>query len=210
VPIASAETQLVGACLLNDWSARDIQKWEYQPLGPFLAKSFQTTISPWVVTALALAPFRGPLTPRAPEDPAPLPHLRDERDRNHGGFDIRVDVHLSTARMRETGAAPFRVSQASFLDMYWTPAQMIAHHTSNGCNLRPGDLIASGTISGAAPDAAGCLLERTLGGKQALALPGGETRRFLEDGDEVILSGYCERPGFRRIGFGECRGTIVP
>ena len=210
VPLASAETQIVGACLLNDWSARDVQKWEYQPLGPFLAKNFATTISPWVVTLEALAPFRAPLTPRAAADPAPLPHLHDARDQQRGGFDIRVEVHLQTARMREAGTAPMRISAASLLDLYWTPAQMVAHHTSNGCNLRAGDLLASGTASGPELEAAGCLLERTLGGKQPLDLPDGETRRFLEDGDEVVMRASCERTGFRRIGFGLCRGIIVP
>jgi fumarylacetoacetase len=210
VPLASAETQIVGACLLNDWSARDVQKWEYQPLGPFLAKNFATTISPWVVTLEALAPFRAPLTPRAAADPPPLPHLHDARDQQRGGFDIRVEVHLQTARMREAGTAPMRISAASLLDLYWTPAQMVAHHTSNGCNLRAGDLLASGTASGPELEAAGCLLERTLGGKQPLDLPGGETRRFLEDGDEVVMRASCERTGFRRIGFGLCRGIIVP
>jgi fumarylacetoacetase len=162
-----------------------------------------------IYTAEALVPFRAALAPRAAGDPAPLPYLRDERDQAEGGLDVLVEVHFSTARMREAGRAPARVSHARLLDMYWTPAQMIAHHSSNGCNLRPGDLLASGTVSGAEREAAGCLLERTAGGQEPLELPGGETRRFLEDGDEVVLRAYCEREGFRRIGFGECRGRIL-
>jgi fumarylacetoacetase len=208
VPIGEAEEALFGACLLNDWSARDVQKWEYQPLGPFLAKSFATTISPWIVTVDALAPFRGPLSPRASGDPQPLPYLRDARDESRGGFDIRVEAWLSTRPMRAADVPPLRVSAASFLDMYWSPAQLVAHHTSNGCNLQPGDLLASGTVSGPSEDSAGCLLERTAGGRPALAMPNGETRRFLEDGDAVELRAYCERPGFRRIGFGSCRGEV--
>jgi fumarylacetoacetase len=210
VPLGDAEQHLAGVCLLNDWSARDIQKWEYQPLGPFLAKSFATTISPWVVTLDALAPFRAAPRARAPEDPAPLEYLRDDGNLRHGGFDIRVEALLRTHTMRERGEGPFRISAASFLDMYWTPGQMLAHHTSNGCNLRPGDLIASGTVSGPALESAGCLLERTGGGKTALELPGGESRRFIEDGDEVVMRARCERPGYVTIGFGECRSAIVP
>jgi fumarylacetoacetase len=209
IPMASAEEHLVGACLVNDWSARDVQKWEYQPLGPFLAKSFATTISPWVVTVEALAPFRAPLAPRAAGDPPPLPYLDDPEDRRSGGVDIRVETRLSTRAMREGGIAPMLIAAASFLEMYWSPAQMLTHHTSNGCNLVPGDLIASGTVSGPAVENAGCLLERTAGGQQALSLPSGETRRFLEDGDEVTMRAYCEREGFVRIGFGDCRGEIV-
>ena len=209
IPLASAEDHLVGACLVNDWSARDVQKWEYQPLGPFLAKSFATTISPWVVTREALAPFRAPLSARPAGDPRPLDYLHDDRQLQRGGFDIRVEASLSTRGMRDGGHPPLVLGATSFLEMYWTPAQMVAHHTSNGCNLRPGDLLASGTVSGSTVDSAGCLLERTAGGKQPLTLPGGETRRFLEDGDEVILRAWCERDGFVRIGFGECRGRIV-
>ena len=209
IPIAHAEEHLAGACLLNDWSARDVQKWEYQPLGPFLAKNFATSVSPWLVTLDALAPFRVPLVPRPSSDPEPLEYLRDATDRERGGFDIRVEAWLSTRAMRDRGTPAFRVSAASLREMYWTPAQMVAHHTSNGCNLRPGDLLASGTVSGPSEDAAGCLLERTAGGRRPLELPDGETRRFLEDGDEVVLRAFCERDGFARIGFGECRGVVV-
>jgi fumarylacetoacetase len=209
VPLAEAEKHLVGLVLLNDWSARDIQKWEYQPLGPFLAKSFATSISPWVVTLEALAPFRVPAGVRAAEDPQPLPYLAHEPDQAAGGFDVRLEVRLSTRAMRERGERPFVVSRSNLRDLYWTLAQMVAHHTSNGCNLRPGDLIASGTVSGPEPEGRGSLIERTWRGSEPLALPGGETRRFLEDGDEVILRGRCERAGFAPIGFGECRGVVA-
>lgn len=201
VDISDAEEQLFGLCLVNDWSARDVQTWEYQPLGPFLSKSFATTISPWIVSLDALEPFRVPPFTRAESDPQPLPHLA-----GGSGFSITVEVWLQTAKMRE----PFRVSRGNFSDMYWTIAQLIAHHTSNGCNLRPGDLLASGTISGAGKDARGCMLERTWRGTEPLELPNGEQRQFLEDGDEVILRGYCETAGQQRIGFGECRGIVLP
>jgi fumarylacetoacetase len=209
IPIAEAPDHIAGLCLLNDWSARDVQKWEYQPLGPFLAKSFATTISPWLVTVEALAPFRRPLRARSDGDPRPLPYLLDAGDQAAGGFDVRVEALLSTRRMREEKMEPMRVSAASLLDLYWTPAQMVAHHASNGCNLRPGDLLASGTVSGPTLEGAGCLLERTAGGKEPLTLPNGETRRFLEDGDEVILRAAADRAGFRSIGFGDCRGVVV-
>jgi fumarylacetoacetase len=209
IPIASADGHIAGLCLVNDWSARDIQTWEYQPLGPFLAKSFATTMSPWVVTLDALAPFRVPLAERAPGDPAPLEHLTDANDRARGGFAIELSVWLTSARMREQGRPPFLVSTARFeSSVYWTPAQLVAHHTSNGCNLRPGDLLASGTVSGPTPESRGCLLERTWRGTEPLILPTGETRRFLEDGDEVAMRGRCERAGFRQIGFGDCRAVI--
>ena len=208
IPIAEAEGHIFGLCLLNDWSARDIQAWEYQPLGPFLSKSFATSVSPWVVTRDALAPFRCPAMARAEGDPAPLDYLWDEADQAGGGFDVTLEVHLTTARMREQGLPPVWLSQSWLRDLYWTPAQMIAHHTSNGCDLQPGDLLGSGTVSGPTKDARGCLLELTWRGSEPLALPSGETRRFLEDGDEVTLRGFCERDGFRRIGFGECRGRI--
>jgi fumarylacetoacetase len=209
IPIASADAHIAGLCLVNDWSARDIQTWEYQPLGPFLAKSFATTMSPWLVTRDALAPFRVPLAERAPGDPAPLEHLTDANDRSHGGFAIELTVWLTSARMREEGRMPFLVSTGRFeSSVYWTPAQLVAHHTSNGCNLRPGDLLASGTVSGPTPESRGCLLERTWRGTEPLILPTGETRRFLEDGDEVSMRGRCERAGFRQIGFGDCRGVI--
>jgi fumarylacetoacetase len=208
IPISEADSHVAGLCLVNDWSARDIQAWEYQPLGPFLAKSFATTISPWIVTLDALAPFRIPALVRPDGDPAPLPYLDDERDRTRGGFGIALEVLLSTRRMRDEGVPPWRVSAGSFATMYWTVAQLVAHHTSNGCNLAPGDLLASGTVSGAAKESRGCLLERTWRGTEPLELPTGETRRFLEDGDEVIMRASCEREGYRRIGFGECRGVV--
>jgi fumarylacetoacetase len=208
VPIAEADAHVAGLCLVNDWSARDIQTWEYQPLGPFLAKSFATTVSPWVVTADALAPFRIPAATRSPGDPAPLPYLSDPADRSAGGYAIELEVRLSSARLRAEGREPFRVSRGAFDGMYWTFAQMVAHHTSNGCNLRPGDLLASGTVSGPARESRGCLLERTWRGTEPIVLPTGEERRFLEDADEVIMRAVCDREGFRRIGFGECRGIV--
>ena len=210
IPLAEAEAHLFGLCLVNDWSARDVQTWEYQPLGPFLAKNFATTVGPWVVTMEALAPFRVPAYQRPAGDPAPLPYLDDADDRARGGVDIVLDVLLRTRAMRARGDAPVRVSRARFTSMYWTAAQMVTHHASNGCNLRPGDLLASGTVSGETKDSRGCLLERTWRGSEPLQLPGGETRAFLEDGDEVILAGHCAGDGRRRIGFGECRGELLP
>jgi fumarylacetoacetase len=209
VPIHEAEQHLFGLCLVNDWSARDVQTWEYQPLGPFLAKNFATTISPWVVTMEALEPFRIPEYARPAGDPKPLPYLDSPENRSRGGVDVTLDVFLSTSVMRASGLPPQRVSRSKMGDLYWTLAQMFTHHTSNGCNMRSGDLFATGTISGPAPDARGCLLELTSRGTEPLRLPSGETRRFLEDGDEVIMRGYCEGPGTVRIGFGECRGMIV-
>jgi fumarylacetoacetase len=208
VPLAEADAHLFGLSLLNDWSARDLQAWEYQPLGPFLAKNFASTISPFVVTLDALEPFRAPIAPRAEGDPEPLPYLNDPVDRARGGFAITLEVWLSTARMRREGVLPARVSHGSFLDLYWSLGQMLTHHASNGCNLRPGDLLGSGTISGAAPDSRGCLLELTRRGAEPLTLPNGETRGFLEDGDEVTLTAFAEREGAVRIGFGSCRGVI--
>jgi fumarylacetoacetase len=210
VPLERAEEHLFGVCLVNDWSARDVQAWEYQPLGPFLAKSFATTISPWVVTMEALEPFRVPAFTRPAGDPAPLPYLQSELNASAGGLDIVVEVYLASARMREQGVEPLRVSRGRVADLYWTPAQMLAHHTSNGCNLRPGDLFASGTVSGPEKESRGCLLELTWRGAEPLTLPTGETRKFLEDGDEVIMRGFCERAGAVRIGLGECRGVVVP
>jgi fumarylacetoacetase len=210
VPIAEAGAHLFGVCLVNDWSARDIQKWEYQPLGPFLGKSFGTTVSPWVVTAEALAPYRVPARTRPAGDPAPQPYLRDVLDDQHGGIALTLEVRLTSARMRAAGQSPVRLSQSRFADLYWTPAQLLAHHTSNGCNLCPGDLLASGTVSGPAKENRGCLLELTWRGAEPLSLPGGETRRFLEDGDEVCLRGFCETAGRPRIGLGECRGIVAP
>jgi fumarylacetoacetase len=209
IPIARAHEHLFGLCLVNDWSARDIQKWEYQPLGPFLAKNFATSVSPWVVTMEALAPFRTPVAARPDGDPAPLPYLFDAQDQRAGAFAITIEAYLETARMRDQKLAPFLVSRGDFREMYWTFAQMLAHHASNGCNLRPGDLIASGTVSGEARESAGCLLERTWRGTEPLALPSGEARRFLEDGDTVVIRAFCETHGAARIGFGECRGSIV-
>ena len=210
ISIDRAEDYIFGFCLVNDWSARDVQAWEYQPLGPFLAKSFATTISPWVVTVDALTPYRVPARRRAEGDPAPLPYLASERDRTAGGLGITLEVSILSTRMRETNMEPFRVSIGAFNDMYWTTAQLLTHHASNGCNLRPGDLLASGTVSGPTEESRGSLIERTWRGSEPLALPSGETRAFLADGDEVIMRGWCEREGYPRIGFGECRGRIVP
>jgi fumarylacetoacetase len=205
IPVENALEHVFGFCLVNDWSARDVQTWEYQPLGPFLAKNFATSISPWIVTVDALEPFRTRAFERAPGDPDPLPHLRDDVGFDRAAFDITVEVWLRTKKMTE----PVRLSRGNFGDMYWTVAQLVAHHTSNGCNLRPGDLLASGTISGPEKDARGSLIELTWRGTEPLQLPSGETRRFLEDGDEVILRAYCQRDGMPRIGFGECRGVII-
>jgi fumarylacetoacetase len=210
IPIIEAGEHVAGFCLLNDWSARDIQAFEYQPLGPFLAKSFATSISPFIVTPEALAPFRIPQPPRPEGDPAPLPHLFDRRDQAEGAFDITLEVYFTTDFMRERGLAPCRISLSTTRHLYWTVGQMIAHHTSNGCNLRPGDLFGSGTISGPEPGSFGSLLEITAGGRQPLSLPSGESRRFLEDGDEVILRAVAQREGFRSIGFGACQGRILP
>jgi fumarylacetoacetase len=210
IPLAEAEERVFGLCLVNDWSARDIQAWEYQPLGPFLAKSFATTMSPWIITLDALEPFRAPAFARAPDDPTPLPYLRSEANESAGGIDIRLEVWMRSERMRREDAPPARLTTVRFTEMYWTLAQLVTHHASNGCNLRPGDLIASGTVSGSTKDSRGCLLELTWRGSDPLTLPTGEQRRFLEDGDEVILRGHCARDGFARIGFGECRGIIAP
>ena len=195
IPVKRAIDHVFGFCIVNDWSARDIQTWEYQPLGPFLAKNFATSISPWIVTLDALEPFR---TTAQHDDPV-LPYLEDDL-----AFDITVEVWLRTARMNE----PVRLSRGNFRDMYWTAAQLVAHHTSNGCNLRPGDLLASGTISGTSKDSRGSLLELAWRGTEPLQLPTGEARKFLEDGDEIIMTAYCEREGHPRVGFGECRGVI--
>ncbi|MCA9272253.1 MAG: fumarylacetoacetase [Phycisphaerales bacterium] len=224
IPIGEAEDHILGMCLLNDWSARDMQKWEYVPLGPFLAKNFATTVSPYIVTMEALAPFRSPAMVRPDGDPKPLPHLFDERDQAHGGIDITLEVFLASKQMRDKKMDPIRLSKGTFKDMYWTIAQMLTHHSSNGCNMQPGDLLGSGTISGPTREARGCLLELTWDGdpfanppklvpgteRTPIKLPTGEERKFIADGDEVIIRGYCEREGFRRIGFGECRGIIEP
>ena len=204
IPIVDAPAHLFGLCLLNDWSARDIQAWEYQPLGPFLGKSFATTISPWVVTMEALEPFRTSAYVRPAEDPEPLPYLDAQLDRGHGGIDMTLEVYLRTARMGEA----VRLSRGNLKNLYWTAAQLLTHHASNGCNLQPGDLLASGTVSGPTEEACGCLLELTRRGADPISLPNGEQRCFLEDGDEVIFRGCCERPGFVRIGLGECSGVI--
>jgi fumarylacetoacetase len=198
-----------GLCLLNDWSARDIQAWEYQPLGPFLAKNFATTISPWIVTLEALAPFQTQWT-RPAEDPQPLSYLDSAAVRAAGAIDLQLEVWLETARMRATGAPPERLSHATFRDSYWTVAQLLAHHTVNGCNLEAGDLFGSGTQSGPAAAEAGSLLELSQGGKSPLTLRSGERRTFLEDGDRVIFRGWCERDGFTRIGLGEAAGLVLP
>lgn len=207
IPIDQVEDHLFGVCLLNDWSARDIQSWEYQPLGPFLAKSFATSISPWVVTLDALDPYRRPHS-RPDGDPAPLPHLTSSNDAKRGAIDIKVAIHLLSATMRARGLPPVRLSLSNYADAYWTIAQVVAHQTSNGCNLQPGDLMGTGTISGPSPESRGCLLELSEGGRSPVSLPSGETRGFLEDGDTVILSAWCEAEGRARIGFGECRTTV--
>ncbi len=209
ISISDASDSLFGFCLVNDWSARDIQSWEYQPLGPFLSKNFATNISPFIVTREALEPFRSPAYTRPAGDPAPLGYLSDETDQVEGAYDITLEVYISSEQMRERDLPPLRLSRGTFRDMYWTMAQLVAHHTSGGCDLRPGDLIASGTVSGAQPGERGCLLEITRRGAEPITLPTGETRQFLEDGDEVTMRGYCEREGSVRIGFGECRATIV-
>jgi fumarylacetoacetase len=204
-----AEDNWFGMVVLNDWSARDVQAWEYQPLGPFLAKNFATTISPWVVTREALAPFRRPFV-RPAEDPQPLPYLDCPANRERGAIDITLEVWLRTDTMRLKGMQPHRLSKSNFVDAYWTVAQMLAHHTSGGCNLQPGDLLGTGTQSGPKPGQGGSLLELSLGGKQSIELPGGETRTFLADGDTVIMRAYCQRDGARRIGLGNCVGTVMP
>jgi fumarylacetoacetase len=210
ISIERAEEHIFGLCLVNDWSARDIQAWEYQPLGPFLSKSFATTISPWVVTLEALAPFRCPAFRRPQTDPQPLPYLFSVQNAGFGGIDIILEVWIRSAQMRQANMQPFCLSRGSFQQMYWTLAQMLVHHASNGCNLRTGDLIATGTVSGAEEGSQGCLLEITQRGLQPVKLPTGELRSFLADGDEVILRGYCEKAGYARVGFGECRGIILP
>ena len=206
IAVGDALDHIFGAVLLNDWSARDVQAWEYQPLGPFLAKSFATTISPWIVTMDALEPYRCPPFARAADDPRPLPYLSDDEDQREGGFAIELEMHLRTAKMKQ----PARLSRASFRDSYWTVAQLVAHQTSNGCNLQAGDLVASGTLSGTSPDSLGSLMELTLAGKNPLSLPDGETRAFLQDGDEVIERGRCARQGYATLGFGEAAGRIWP
>ncbi|MFT4102043.1 MAG: fumarylacetoacetase [Burkholderiaceae bacterium] len=209
IAIAEADDHVFGLCLLNDWSARDIQAWEYQPLGPFLAKNFATTISPWIVTLQALAPYRVAWT-RPDGDPAPLPYLDCAHNRARGAFDVRIECWLESQAMRDAGDGPSRLSSSSFRHSYWSVAQMVAHHAVGGCNLQPGDLLGTGTQSGPTLGEAAALIELSVGGKQPVALANGETRAFLADGDTVIFKGWCEMPGFARIGFGEARGTVLP
>ena len=212
IPLGEAESHLFGICLLNDWSARDIQFWEMAPLGPFLGKSFCTSISPWIVTMEALAPYRLPFT-RPADEPRPLAYLDEAGNRDHGVLDIQLEVLLETPKARAAQQAPARISATSFKHQYWTYAQMVAQHTMGGCNLNPGDLLGSGTISGPTPEQAGAIIELTKGGKEPITLgngPGAEQRAFLQDGDAVILRGWCEKPGAARIGFGENRGEVLP
>jgi fumarylacetoacetase len=204
-----ADEQLFGLGLLNDWSARDVQGWEYQPLGPFLAKNFGSTVSPWIVTMEALEPFRCAFT-RPADDPQPLPYLDSARNRAAGAYEIELEVWLQTARMRADGQAAVRLMRSNFRHAYWTLAQMLTHHASNGCNLQSGDLLGTGTQSGPRPEEAGSLLELSEGGKRPVMLPNGEQRIFLEDGDAVELRAFAERPGARRIGFGRCAGELLP
>jgi fumarylacetoacetase len=210
IQIADAPTHIAGYCLLNDWSARDIQAWEYQPLGPFLAKNFKTQISPWIVAPEAMRPFRVAHAARAADDPPLLSYLDGAEDRAAGALDVTLDVAIVSARMREAGLPPQRITHVSACELYWTPAQLIAHHTCNGCNLEAGDLIGTGTISGDEPGTYGSLLEITAGGREPFTLASGETRRFLEDGDEIVISAQARRDGFVSIGFGECRGRVAP
>jgi fumarylacetoacetase len=209
VSMEGAESRVFGMALFNDWTARDIQPWEYQPLGPFLSKNFASTLSPWIVTTEALAPFRSAFV-RPADDPQPLPYLDSAANREAGAFDVKLEVWLQTPKMREAGQAGERLMSSNFTDAYWTVAQMVAHHTVNGCNLQSGDLLGTGTLSGPAPEQAGSLLELSQGGKKPIHLKNGETRTFLEDGDSIVMRGHCERAGARRIGFGECRGTVLP
>ncbi|MBT3989820.1 MAG: fumarylacetoacetase [Rhodospirillaceae bacterium] len=210
IPLDEAEDHIFGFCVLNDWSARDIQAWEYQPLGPFLAKNFATTISPWIVTMEAMAPYRQGVYQRPADDPQPLAYLTSDAHEKSGGLNIVLDVAIATEKMRSEGQAPMVVGTPVFKDMYWSVFQMLTHHASGGCNLQPGDFYGSGTISGTSKDQLGSLLEATVGGKETLEFPNGETRTFLEDGDEVVMRAWCEQDGAARIGFGECRSVILP
>ena len=210
IVIADAPDHVAGFGLLNDWSARDLQGWEYQPLGPFLAKNFHSTVSPWVITAEAMAPFRKAQAPRPEGDPAPLDYLSDAGDRKHGALALELDTFLLTAKMRDAGDEPHRLSQSAAEHMYWTVAQIVTHHASNGCDLRPGDLLGTGTISGPNDDSLGSLMEMSKGGKEPITLPNGETRGFLEDGDEIILKATAKADGAVPIGFGECRAVVRP
>jgi fumarylacetoacetase len=208
IDITDAEQHIFGLSLLNDWSARDIQAWEYPPLGPFLGKSFATSISPWVVTTNAVAPFRVPLEPHSEDDPEALPYLKSS-DPTTAAIDLKLEVSLSTTVMRDRSMPPARLSTGNLRQLYWSFAQMVTHHTSNGCNLLPGDLIASGTISGSEDGTQGSLLEITRRGTAPVSLPSGEIRSFLEDGDEIVLRGFCEREGLPRISFGACSGKVL-
>ena len=210
ITIEHAEDNIAGYCLLNDWSARDIQSWEYQPLGPFLAKNFHTTISGWIITPEALAPFRQAQLSRSTNDPQPLPYLFSEIDQAAGALNIQLEVLLISAVMRSRGLAPYRLTRSNAENLFWTPAQLVTHHTSNGCNLSPGDLLGTGTISSLSPDGSASLLELTKAGTEPFTLPSGEIRYFLQDGDEVILRGQASRDGYVSIGFGECRASIRP
>jgi fumarylacetoacetase len=210
VPIDQAEDHIAGFCLLNDWSARDLQTWEYQPLGPFLAKNFLTTVSPWIVTAEAMAPFRMPQPPRPAGDPKPLPYLWSDKDQATGALALELEVSILTPTMREAGLAPHRLSRGPASNMYWTVAQILTHHASGGCNLNPGDLLGTGTISTPDDSGLGSLLEISRGGAQPVALPSGETRGFLEDGDEILFAAHAKAEGRRAIGFGPCRGIVAP
>ncbi|MDK1287046.1 fumarylacetoacetase [Pseudoalteromonas umbrosa] len=209
IAIEDAEDHVFGFCLFNDWSARDLQAWEYQPLGPFLAKNFASTVSPWIVTTEALAPYRTAWH-RDENDPQPMSYLESAQNRETGSFDIQMDVLIETDKMRSENAAPSKVSESSFKHSYWTVAQMVTHHTVNGCNFLPGDMLGSGTQSGPEHEEAGSLLELSRGGKESITLSNGEERKFLEDGDKVIMRGWCEADGFNRIGFGSVEGTVLP
>jgi fumarylacetoacetase len=209
IPMADAEAHIFGMCLLNDWSARDFQAWEYQPLGPFLAKNFATTISPWIVTLQALAPFRAPFV-RSEDAPPPLPYLNSSWNRDAGAIDIRLDALIQSAAMRARHEPPHRLSSTTFRHAYWTIAQLVAHHTVNGCNLRAGDLLGTGTQSGPTPGEAGSMLELSAGGSRQIQIGREEFRTFLEDGDSVIIRGWCEKPGTARIGFGDVQGRVLP
>ncbi len=208
IPVGEAEEHIAGISILNDWSARDLQAWEYQPLGPFLAKNFHSSVSPWVVTMDALAPFRTAQPPRPEGDPAPLPYLMDQNDQAAGAFGITMEVLITTPKMREANDAPHRLSKGPMTAMYWTAAQLIAHHSVGGCNLQPGDLLGTGTLTSGEEGGEGSLIELTEGGKKTITLPNGEERKFLEDGDEIIMTAYAEKDGFARIGLGECRAII--
>lgn len=208
IAIAASAQHVAGFGLLNDWSARDIQAWESTPLGPFQGKNFMSSLSPWIVTSDAMAPFRAPAMARGEGDPQPLPYLQDAADNRNGGLAIELEALITTRRMRIEGEAPHRITHSDARHLWWTPAQMVVHHTAGGCDLRPGDLMGSGTISAPGPGGCGCLLETAEGGNKPVQLPNGERRSFLEDGDELMLRGHCRREGFASIGFGECSGRV--